>query len=95
MVPAIPTGGNQVFLTRVLTPNNQANPGFGGAPGTFGGSPFDYFGITDRRINFDVADDSDRQDPDFEGDNWVCRCYRKSRGLWQLHRHVGRTKPCE
>ncbi len=54
----VPTGGNQTFLTRVLVPDNQANPGFGGAPGTFGGSNFDYFGISDRRINFDVADDS-------------------------------------
>lgn len=54
----IPAGGNQMFSTRVLTPNNECNIGFGGVPGTFGGSNFDVFGITDRNILFDVADDS-------------------------------------
>ena len=54
----VPIGGNQIFKSRVASPDNQGNQGFGGAPGTFGGSFFDYFGISDRRINFDVSDDS-------------------------------------
>ncbi|QDV42283.1 hypothetical protein Enr13x_21280 [Stieleria neptunia] len=53
-----PTGGNQVFSSRAVSPNNQGNFGFSGAPGVFPTSFFDYFGISDRRINFDVADDS-------------------------------------
>ncbi|QDV65147.1 hypothetical protein [Crateriforma conspicua] len=51
-----PTGGNQVFTSRTITPDNSGNFGFWW--GIFGGSNFDYYGITDRRINFDVADDS-------------------------------------
>ncbi|MEM9351770.1 MAG: PEP-CTERM sorting domain-containing protein [Planctomycetota bacterium] len=46
------------FTSRTFTPNNADNTGFGGNPGTFGGSNFDYFGVTTRGINFDVADDS-------------------------------------
>ncbi|WP_230778683.1 hypothetical protein [Roseiconus lacunae] len=53
-----PTGGNQTFTSRTISPNNQSNFGFSGAPGVFPTSFFDYFGISDRRINFDVADDS-------------------------------------
>jgi len=50
--------GNGNFTSRVFSPDNSANLGFGGTPGTFGGSNFDIFGITNRNIGFDFADDS-------------------------------------
>ena len=66
-----PIGGNQVFKSRILMPDNQSNTGFNGAPGTFGGSFFDYFGITDRTLNRELADDSDPAGPDpFEIDSF-------------------------
>jgi len=51
--------GNQTWLTRTFTPDNSGNTGFGGNPGTFGGSNFDVFGITNRGLLFDLADDSE------------------------------------
>lgn len=50
--------GNGNFTSRLFSPDNSANLGFGGTPGTFGGSNFDIFGITNRDIGFDFADDT-------------------------------------
>lgn len=62
---------NGNFLTRTFTPDNFNNLGFGATPGTFGGSNFDYFGISARTINFDIADDSaDGSTPVAEIDNF-------------------------
>jgi len=54
--------GSEIYTSRVITPDNL-DPGgtvfcFGGAPGCFPSSPFDLFGITNRDVLFDVADDS-------------------------------------
>lgn len=43
-------GGN--YTSRAISPDNSGNNG------AFGGSNFDVFGITDRTVNFDFADDS-------------------------------------
>ena len=53
---AAPTNG----ATRVLSPDNSATAG------TFPGSAFDVFGIVDRNVNDDFADDS-VADPGDEG----------------------------
>ena len=46
--------GGGVFLTRTFDPDNSSND----PPGSFGGSFFDVFGIVDRNVNFDFADDT-------------------------------------
>ncbi len=42
------------LVSRTITPDLSGNP----LPGTFPGSRFDVFGIVDRNVNFDFADDS-------------------------------------
>lgn len=49
-------GGN--FISRVFSPDNSGNTGFGGAPGVFPTSNFDVFGITNRGVGDDFADES-------------------------------------
>lgn len=46
------------YISQSFTPDNSGNAGFGGAPGVFPGSNFDVWGVTNRDVLFDVADDS-------------------------------------
>ena len=52
--------GGEMFMSRTFTPDNSANGG------TFPSSIFDVFGIVDRNVNFDFADDT-LIDPAFTG----------------------------
>ncbi len=53
--------GNEIFISRTITPDLSGNP----LPGTFS-SPFDVFGIVDRTVNIDF-EDSTLIDPTFQG----------------------------
>ena len=54
--------GGEMFMSRTFTPDLSGNA----IPGTFPGSSFDVFGIVDRTVNFDFADDT-LIDPGFTG----------------------------
>ena len=54
--------GGEMFISRTFTPDNSGNP----IPGTFISSIRDVFGIVDRTVNFDFADDT-LMDPTFQG----------------------------
>lgn len=50
--------GGITFDSFFISPDNSGNLGFGDTPGVFPSSNFDVFGITNRNVLFDFADDS-------------------------------------
>ena len=58
LVGTDPVGASVNFLTRSFSPDNSANLSVGFQPGAFPSSGFDLFGLTNRDVMYDVADDS-------------------------------------
>ena len=68
LVGADPVSPLVNYTSRTFTPDNSANFSPGLEPGSFsssGNERFDLFGLTNRHVMYDVADDSDPSGPDY------------------------------